>query len=86
VQAGIREMPTPVEGLEPLTISIGIAFFPRHGHTLDEVLAYADAAMYQAKHEGRDRIVFARSSSAGDAAGKTDITGATALGEMAAGA
>jgi diguanylate cyclase (GGDEF)-like protein len=61
VQDGLREMPTPIEGLPPLTASIGIAFFPRHGHTLDEVLGHADQAMYQAKHEGRDRIVFAPS-------------------------
>ena len=59
VQAALREMPSPIEGLAPLTISIGIAFFPRHGQTLDDVLAHADRAMYQAKHDGRDRIVFA---------------------------
>ena len=86
VQAGIREMPTPIDGLPPLTVSIGIAFFPRHGHTLDEVLAHADAAMYQAKHEGRDRIVFARSAQTGDAQGGEEMTPATAIGEMAAGA
>jgi diguanylate cyclase (GGDEF)-like protein len=59
VQTGLRNMPTPIHGLDPLTASIGIAFFPRHGQTLDEVLGHADRAMYQAKHDGRDRIVFA---------------------------
>jgi diguanylate cyclase (GGDEF)-like protein len=61
VQQGLREMPTPIDGLPSLTASIGIAFFPRHGRSLDEVLGHADRAMYQAKHEGRDRIVFAQS-------------------------
>jgi diguanylate cyclase (GGDEF)-like protein len=65
VQEGLREMPTPIDGLPPLTASIGIAFFPRHGATLDEVLAHADAAMYQAKHDGRDRVVFAGSEATG---------------------
>lgn len=67
VQEGLREMPTPFDGLAPLTVSIGIAFFPRHGHTLDEVLGFADTAMYQAKHDGRDRVVFASTIASGSA-------------------
>ncbi len=44
-------------GRRPLnvTASIGIALFPRHGSTSEEVLANADLAMYQAKANGRSR-------------------------------
>lgn len=39
------------------TISIGIAAFPRHGHTSDELLRAADQALYTAKEAGRNRVV-----------------------------
>jgi diguanylate cyclase (GGDEF)-like protein len=42
-----------------VTASIGVAFFPQHAPELDEVVNIADAAMYRAKAEGRDRIVLA---------------------------
>ncbi|MBP2321980.1 diguanylate cyclase (GGDEF)-like protein [Kibdelosporangium banguiense] len=37
--------------------SIGVATYPAAGSTLDEVLAAADAAVYVAKREGRNRVV-----------------------------
>lgn len=37
-----------------LTSSIGIALFPRDGDDADELVAHADAAMYQAKKQGRN--------------------------------
>jgi diguanylate cyclase (GGDEF)-like protein len=41
----------------PLTVSMGIAFFPsRDVKTRDELLKFADQALYQAKREGRNRI------------------------------
>jgi diguanylate cyclase (GGDEF)-like protein len=39
------------------TASIGAALFPQHGRTLDELVSSADAALYQAKHAGRDQVV-----------------------------
>ncbi|BCX89571.1 hypothetical protein MIN45_P1944 [Methylomarinovum tepidoasis] len=39
-----------------VTVSIGIALFPEHGRTLQDLLANADLAMYQAKEAGRSRI------------------------------
>jgi diguanylate cyclase (GGDEF)-like protein len=42
-----------------ITLSIGIAEFPIHGDTPEKIIAAADAAMYRAKREGRDRIVLA---------------------------
>ncbi|MGH8808350.1 MAG: putative bifunctional diguanylate cyclase/phosphodiesterase, partial [Noviherbaspirillum sp.] len=34
-------------------VSIGISLYPDHGSTTHELLQHADAALYQAKHEGR---------------------------------
>jgi diguanylate cyclase (GGDEF)-like protein len=42
-----------------VTISSGVADYPTHGITRDEVVAAADAALYQAKQAGRNRVVAA---------------------------
>jgi diguanylate cyclase (GGDEF)-like protein/PAS domain S-box-containing protein len=42
-----------------LTISVGVAAFPAHGSSPKELMAVADAALYNAKHNGRDQIVIA---------------------------
>ena len=39
------------------TVSIGIAEFPTHGRTGQELIACADQALFQAKSAGRDRVV-----------------------------
>jgi len=38
-----------------LTTSLGIAHFPTHADNAEDLLAHADAAMYQAKHKGKNR-------------------------------
>jgi diguanylate cyclase (GGDEF)-like protein len=38
----------------PLTISFGIAAFPQHGETTDDLMESADQALYTAKEIGRD--------------------------------
>ncbi|GAA6621788.1 diguanylate cyclase [Scytonema sp. NUACC26] len=43
----------------PLTVSLGVATFPEHGKTPEMTIAAADAALYRAKKEGRDRVVVA---------------------------
>src|SRR5882762_5002244 len=42
-----------------VTMSIGIAEYPSHGDTPEELIASADAAMYKAKSQGRDRVLAA---------------------------
>ena len=42
-----------------VTASIGAAQFPVHGDTPTALVAAADAALYQAKEAGRDRVVAA---------------------------
>jgi diguanylate cyclase (GGDEF)-like protein len=42
-----------------VTASLGAAEYPTHGETPKELIAAADAALYEAKAEGRDRVVAA---------------------------
>jgi diguanylate cyclase (GGDEF)-like protein len=46
-------------GAGRMTVSVGAAEYPTHGETPEELIASADAAMYQAKGDGRDRVVLA---------------------------
>lgn len=39
-----------------ITASIGIAFFPEHGQNEEQLLRNGDAAMYQSKENGRNRV------------------------------
>ncbi len=40
-----------------VTVSVGVAEFPEHGDTSESLIANADGALYQAKREGRNRVV-----------------------------
>jgi diguanylate cyclase (GGDEF)-like protein len=44
-------------GLPAVTISIGVAAWPEHGEQIARVIEAADAALYVAKRQGRDRAV-----------------------------
>jgi len=54
----LHEQP-PGKFLHPVSISAGVAVFPGNGESADVLIRAADAALYQAKRDGRDRVVTA---------------------------
>ena len=61
IRSGAKQLQVPNgQHHRPLTISSGIAIYPEHGLTKDELIIAADQAMYQAKKGGRDRVVNAQ--------------------------
>lgn len=50
----------------PVTMSIGLAQAPQHANQADGLMRAADAALYEAKAQGRDRIVWAPSEQMND--------------------
>jgi len=42
--------------LDPVTLSIGLAAFPQHGTTAEQLLRKADECLYESKAGGRDRV------------------------------
>ncbi|HEY8674112.1 MAG TPA: diguanylate cyclase [Candidatus Dormibacteraeota bacterium] len=59
LQLALAELRPPASDMKRVTASIGVAVFPDHGQEMDDVVAAADHAMYEAKREGRDRIAIA---------------------------
>jgi diguanylate cyclase (GGDEF)-like protein len=45
------------KSLGAVTLSLGVACFPDHGHRRDHLLQVADAALYEAKNGGRNRVI-----------------------------
>ncbi|MFN6951633.1 MAG: diguanylate cyclase [Albidovulum sp.] len=62
--------------LPAVTISVGVAAFPRHGSRLAEIVQRADMALYTAKHNGRNRVVSADDADPGILSG-TALPGAS---------
>ncbi|WP_013324848.1 sensor domain-containing diguanylate cyclase [Gloeothece verrucosa] len=61
LQTNIKTLNVQVrdQKLESITVSMGVASFPKHGDSYELLLHRADEALYQAKQQGRDRIVCA---------------------------
>ena len=61
LREGIADAPfqTPGGADGAVTVSIGVSSYPTHGGDLVEVLRSVDAALYQAKRDGRNRVVCA---------------------------
>jgi diguanylate cyclase (GGDEF)-like protein len=59
IRQGISQLAIPRDGTAAIrvTISIGVAVPSQARRTLDDLLAAADHALYQAKGSGRDRVV-----------------------------
>lgn len=47
------------EELSEITVSVGVAMYPQHAKTMELLLRGADRALYEAKHQGRNRTVVA---------------------------
>ena len=47
------------QSLGPLTVSVGVAAFPEHGSTSEELLKIADQCLYESKARGRDVVTVA---------------------------
>ncbi len=65
LRSKIRELTIMHQGksLGMVTISVGVAAYPVHGMSPKGLMAAADAALYEAKRGGRDRVVVAAAKS-----------------------
>ncbi len=45
------------QSLGGITISLGVAVYPKQAENPESLLGAADKALYQAKHAGRDQVV-----------------------------
>ena len=65
VRETVKSLRIPYEDqiLGTVTLSLGVAVFPMHGSTKAAALRAADAALFQAKREGRDRVIVANKES-----------------------
>jgi diguanylate cyclase (GGDEF)-like protein len=61
VRGSIESHRFPLRDASPgdVTASLGVAHFPSHSETVDGILQVADSALYQAKADGRNRVVVA---------------------------
>ena len=57
----LTDVPATSGGVDALriTASLGVAAYPAHGRTVDQLLLAADTALYRAKNNGRDRVEIA---------------------------
>lgn len=70
IRTKLREMTVLHQGQSVgiLTVSVGVAELPVHGTSPKELLEAADAALYRAKREGRDRVIMAEAPLPAEAA------------------
>ena len=58
---GLRKTYELPQGLAPISASIGIAMYPQHACSVEDLMRLADAAMYGAKRAGKDQVQMAQS-------------------------
>ena len=66
IRAAIAEITLPGSDVS-VTASIGVAGYPDHASTLDRLERLADAALYVAKRQGRNRVELAELAEVADA-------------------
>ena len=68
IRSKLRELTVLYQGLSlgMVTISVGVAALPQHGTAPQALLDAADAALYRAKREGRDRVADAEPAPVAD--------------------
>jgi diguanylate cyclase (GGDEF)-like protein len=69
LRAEVRDCPCRIAGeVIPVTVSMGLMHYPSQGaDSAEDVVRAADAALYRAKAEGRDRVVMASAPAAAGA-------------------
>jgi len=58
IREKVEEYANPHQEIYNLTISAGVSTFPEDGQTAPDVVNKADQALYRAKKEGRNRVVY----------------------------
>jgi diguanylate cyclase (GGDEF)-like protein/PAS domain S-box-containing protein len=58
LRMGIKTLAVPEPGgaIGEISVSLGVAVYPDHGRTIDQLVKAADQALYQAKQAGRDQV------------------------------
>lgn len=67
IRKAVMTMVVPSNSEKPLpqlTVSIGVAAYPDHGQTLEEVIQASDRALYESKRGGRNRVTAAHTQEA----------------------
>jgi diguanylate cyclase (GGDEF)-like protein len=60
LRSGIELLAVEMHGEEhTVTASLGVALFPEHGASMQEVIRAADGALYEAKDKGRNQVIVA---------------------------
>jgi diguanylate cyclase (GGDEF)-like protein len=60
IRSSVEVLPVRTQhGQISVTVSIGLAVVPDHARSAEELIAIADAALYQAKGSGRNRVICA---------------------------
>jgi diguanylate cyclase (GGDEF)-like protein/PAS domain S-box-containing protein len=76
LRSGVKDLNVTHQGrsVGMITISVGVAAFPVHGSSVSELIAAADAALYRAKREGRDRVCAAETADVEDVSSATAVS------------
>jgi diguanylate cyclase (GGDEF)-like protein len=64
LRAAVSKAEIPALAGKRISVSLGVAMLRKDSDTLDQLVARADAALYQAKDQGRDRVCIARAYNA----------------------